>query len=53
MSRAVYNALLITGDSDSSDFEEEMSAFNVCVRKIKTFNPRIDYFNLLDENIIH
>ncbi|CAI6361194.1 unnamed protein product [Macrosiphum euphorbiae] len=50
MSRAVYNALLITEDSDSSDFEEEMSAFNVCVRKIKTFNPRIDYFNLLDEN---
>lgn len=27
-----------------------MSAFNVCVRKIKTLNPRIDYFNLLDEN---
>ncbi|KAF0703543.1 Uncharacterized protein FWK35_00036697 [Aphis craccivora] len=36
MSRAVHNALLITEDSDSLDFEEEMSAFNVRFRLEKS-----------------
>jgi len=48
MSRAVHNAFLIGEDSDS-DFEDDIEAFNVCVRKYKSFQPRIDYFNLLDE----
>lgn len=48
MSRAVHNALLIE-DSDSSDFEKDIAMFNVCIRKCQSFQPRIDYFNLLDE----
>lgn len=35
MSRAVHNELLMIDDSDTSDFEGEISAFNVCVRKNK------------------
>lgn len=50
MSRAVHNAILIGENSDSSDYEDEVAALNVCVRKEKTFQTRIDYFNLLDED---
>lgn len=47
MSRAVHNAFLIGEDSDSSDFENDIIA---CVRKCQSFQPRIDYFNLLEED---
>jgi len=49
MSRAVHNANLIDEDSDSSEFENEINAFNVCLRKEKTFHPRVNYFEVYDE----
>jgi len=49
MSRAVHNVLLTAEGSDSSDFEE-VAAFNLCVRKDKSFTPRINYLNLLDKD---
>lgn len=49
MSRAIHNALLIE-DSDSSDFEDDIAMFNVCIRKCQSFQPGIDYFNLLDKD---
>lgn len=49
MSRAVHNSLLIGEDSDSSDFENEITAFNMCLRKDKTYQPRVNYFNIYDE----
>lgn len=50
MSRAVHNMIVVNEDSDLSDFQDDMVAFNVCIRKSKTYQPRIDYFNVYDDN---
>lgn len=48
MLRAVHNSLLL-GEEDFSDFESDISAFNVAVRKSKTFRTRNNYFEFFDE----
>lgn len=49
MSQVMHNVLLIAEDNNSSDFDDDRQHL-MCIRKCKSFQPRIDYFNLLDED---
>lgn len=48
MSRALHNYLL-HDEEDLSDFESDVTNFNVTIRKTKTFHTRHNYVRLSDE----
>lgn len=49
ISRTIHNSFLFVEESNSSDFEDEITALNMPLRKSKNVQPHQNYFQLFDD----